>query len=102
MNLRLLVELMLGVPMWGACGVPLCQCGVPMWVPMWGANNVGCQCGCQCGVPMWGANVPSLAAPERNAAFVAAHALTLGPLCEQRLRCLRGPTHSLLASRLLA
>ena len=47
-----------------------------------------------------GANVPSLHT-ERNAAFVAAHALTLGPLCE-RLRRLRGPTHSNLASRLLA
>ena len=47
-----------------------------------------------------GANVPSLRT-ERNAAYVAAHALTLGPLCE-RLRRLRGPTHSRLASRLLA
>ena len=47
-----------------------------------------------------GANVPSLCT-ERNAAFVAAHALTLGPLCERLCR-LRGPTHSLLASRLQA
>ena len=47
-----------------------------------------------------GANVPKLCT-ERNAAFVAAHALTLGPLCE-RLQRLRGPMHSLLASRLLA
>ena len=38
---------------------------------------------------------------ERYAAFVAAHALTLSPLCE-RLQRHRAPTHSLLASRLLA